>query len=100
MASFLDTEDNKTFSRPKGSALSVEGKVIKLKSMFSELIKKLDTGPSSSRENSGLVIFRDQRGKLVVGTLAVQNFIDWDCPKPKKNKADKNSGNLGNRKRD
>ena len=47
MASVLDTEDNKVFLRPTGLALKAEGKVKKLKIVFAELIKKLDTGPSS-----------------------------------------------------
>ena len=44
MASVLDTEDNEVFPRPTRLALSVEGEAKELKSMFMEIIKKLDSG--------------------------------------------------------
>ena len=42
------TEDDKSFLRPSSSAYSVEGEVKQLKLVFAEIIKKLDTRPSSS----------------------------------------------------
>ena len=38
VASVQDTEDDKSFSRPGSSELFVEGKLIELKAMFSEMM--------------------------------------------------------------
>lgn len=81
-------------------ALSVEGEVKELKSMFAEMLKRLDPGntPSSSKMSSGAV--QGSKRKSGCWNCGSNNHFNRDCPKPRKNKARKeNQESLGKGKR-
>ena len=81
VASVLDTEDNEVFPRPTGLSLSVEGKVKKLESIFSELIKKLDTGPSSSGGKFRVSDSQGPKRKAGCWNCGSLDHFSWDCPR-------------------
>ena len=82
------------------AALSVEGEVKELKSMFAEMLKRLDPGntPLSSKMSSRAVQGSEQKSGC--WNCGSNNHFNRDCPKPKKNKARKeNQESLGKGKR-
>ena len=89
VSSVQDTEIEDSSLALGNAALSVEREVKELKSMFAEMLKRLDPGntPLSSKMSSGAV--QGLKRKSGCWNCGSNNHFNRDCPKPRKNKARK-----------